>query len=524
MQLLLDIWRTREETIENAMTDPIKYGFDLKPWADADAILEAFPELWCFGGNRSAKTTYGARTVVKAAMENPDGLIWCFAQDDNASKTIQQRAVYEWLPAELKKNTKTDRGYIKYSLKNGFTGKSLIMPDTGTQIQFHTYSAFQANPSKFEGYKTGSYDPKFINIGIWLDEYLLGPELVDTLRYRLADFDARMLGTFTPIDGVTEFVDSIIKGAEWEETKEILKEHFPEHAGRKVPYIQRSRTRNAKMIYFHSHWNPFGGWKRIQADLKGRPLDEILTRFYGVATKVMKKQFPMFQTDVNVKPHEEIMEVVRVDSKVTRYMIIDPAPNKRWFMLWIAVDRDGDWYVYREWPDKSYGDWAEVGKNNKSRYGPASDPDGKGITGYIELIEELERGEKIYERLMDPRMGNTPKQIKDGTATIIDQLADQGMDVVPAAGGHRIHGLSKVREQMAYNIELPIDSVNRPRFWISDTCENTIDSLHNYTAQESEDKDAWSDPIDCLMYAGASDIYYLDHLKPTKTRQGTGGY
>ena len=462
----------------------------------------------------------GARTVVNAALKNKESLILCFAQDATASVRVQQKAIYDWLPAEYKKTTRSETGYIKYSLKNGFTGDSLIIPDTKSTIAFHTYSQFLNNPGKFEGLEVGSLECGYTNIGIWLDEYLLGPDLVNTLRFRLATRDAKMILTFTPIDGITEFLNGYVTGAETLETRNVSQ--F-EHVTEAVPYIQVAKKNEAALIYFHSDKNPFGGPKRLAKDLKGKSRDEILTRFYGVPVKMMTGQFPKFRRSVNVMKHEDMMAIVRDNNRVTRYVSIDPAPTKRWFVTWIAVDEEGTWYVYREWPDKTYGDWAETGQNNKSRLGEASKPDGKGIRDYVELFGELENGEKIYERLIDPRMGATPRQIEDGTTTIIQQLEDEDIIVIPAPGGLEDHGLAKLNGLMKWNDSQPVDATNRPSFYISDQCEQTIDSLLNYTATEGP-TEAWKDPIDTLRYAAAAEIAHESNFNMGTTRIGQGGY
>ena len=361
---LKQIYEAYHSAIDNAVDDPLDYGIELAPWADADKCMESSSELWCFGGNRSSKTTYGARTAVSAALKNEDARILCFSQDAVSSIRVQQKAVYEWLPRDLKEGTRSATGYIKYSLKNGFTGDSLIIPHTNSIIAFHTYSQFLNNPGKFEGLEVGSMEPTYLNLGIWLDEYLQGPDLVNTLRFRLATRDAKLLGTFTPINGVTEFVDGIIKGADTIEDRNI--DRFPDLAVKRVPYIQHSRKREAKIIYFHSDQNPFGGYPRLERDLKGASENEILTRFYGIPTKMLAGQFPMFRRSVNVMRHSDMMNTIR-DCKCTLYQGIDPGAAKRWFAIWVAVDEDDNWYVYREWPDKSYGDWATMGKNNRSR-------------------------------------------------------------------------------------------------------------------------------------------------------------
>lgn len=520
---LVSIYETYHEAIRNAQEDPLKYGFKIEPWDDADKMMGQYDELLIFGGNRASKTVYGARSIVKAAIENPESIILCFAQDAASSVRVQQKTVYEWLPAELKVTTRSDTGYIKYSLKNGFTGDSLIIPEVKSKIYFHTYSQFLNNPGKFEGIEVGSNDPQWNNMGIWLDEYLLGSDLVNTLRFRLATRNAKMLLTFTPINGITEFLANYLKGVETIETRNAeLVNNEP------VPYIQSCKSRNAGIVYFHSKWNPFGGYDRLARDLKGRPKDEILTRAYGVPKAMLTGQFPLFKRSVNVLKEEKIQEVLDDVRNRTLYMGIDPAPNKRWYMIWVAVASDGTWYIYREWPDISYGPWAEIGQNGRSRFAEASKPDGKGIGDYVRLIRELEEGEKINERIIDPRMGATPRQIEEGTTTIIDQLAEHDLFVIPSLGtGGNVSeitaGVSAINDLLSYNPDKPIDSVNRPSLYISESCENTIDSILNYTAAEGPNE-AWKDAIDVIRYLAFSEIYYDDPNANNVYTTRKGGY
>lgn len=521
---LLKIHQVYHEAIENAEKDPLKYGFELDPWHDADKLLQKYDELMVCGGNRSSKTTFGARTIVNCATKNSDGLLLCFAQDETASIRVQQKAVYEWLPYNLKQTIRSDTGYIKYGLKNGFTKSEFIIPGTKTTVAFHTYSQFLNNPAKFEGLEVGSLDPEYTNVGIWLDEYLLGPDLVDTLRFRLATRNSKLLLTFTSIDGETEFVSQYTKGAKT--VKDRYVDRFP-NVTENVPYIQEAKRPNAALIYFHSDKNPFGGWERLAKDLMGSSRAKILTRFYGVPDKRKDGQFPMFKRSINVLPHREIEQTVRVDSKCTRYMVIDPGEAKKWFMVWIAVAQDGTWYVYRDWPDKSYGDWAQWGQSKgglqKSRLSDASRVEGHGIGGYKEVIEQCECGENIYERLIDPRAGARPKEVEEGTVDTIQQLEELGMIVLPAPGGQEAFGIEKLRDLMKWDDEEEMTPINRPKFYISDDCEQTIDSILNYTASEGS-TEAWKDPIDCLKYAAAAEISHFDPTALRVTKQGSGGY
>ena len=86
-------------------------------------------------------------------------------------------------------------------MQNGFTGSSFIFPDTRTRVDFKTYTQFSNNQTILEGFEFGFNGAKEMNIGAWLDEYLGDAALVNTLRFRLATRDSKMLLGFTPIDG-----------------------------------------------------------------------------------------------------------------------------------------------------------------------------------------------------------------------------------------------------------------------------------------------------------------------------------
>jgi hypothetical protein len=318
---LVEYHRVYHEAIENAERDPYRFGFRLPQWKNVEDQFAEVDEALALGGNRSSKTYFGADAVVRAAVNNPRSEIFCFAQTSEVSIRQQQSAVWEILPSEMRTKQMTAGAYISYTKKNGFTDSSLILPN-GSQIIFKTYSQYQNNPTILEGAELGSKSPKWVNIGVWLDEYLQGPELISTLRYRLATRNSKLLLTFTPIDGYTEVIKEYLDGATTIQTRpaELLNNE-------PVPYIQRSKKRNASVHYFHSDENPFGGYDRIRKTLIGRPREEILIRAYGVPTKSHATKFPRFNTAINVVPPESIPK-----TGITRYHIIDPAGSKNWFM------------------------------------------------------------------------------------------------------------------------------------------------------------------------------------------------
>lgn len=509
---LVKLWELYHEAIENAEKDPYRYGFVLPNWLEADSFLEKRNEILVSGGNRSSKTSYAARTCVKAAIENPGAVIFCFSQNADVSIRQQQSAIYDALPEELKRKVLGAEENVSYTRKNGFSKASLILPGSLSQIIFKTYAQFLNNDTILEGAELGSRDPKWINVGAWCDEYLIGPELLATLRFRLATRNAKMIVTFTPIDGYTEVVRDYLEGA-----KPIRSKPAELLGNRLVPVVQESRNRDAYIVYFHSKDNPFGGYERIAQDLRNRPEDEILCRAYGVPTKSKSTRFPNFSLEVNVVPHEKIPT-----KNVTRYMVLDPAGRKNWFMAWIAVDESDTWWVYQEWPNASVGDWAKW-HGGKWIGGEGAKGLGYGIRDYVELIGTLEETTNVFERLIDPRLGAAKYQTQNGASSIIEDLADAGLVFIPAPGLDIEDGLQALQTKMSYNRRAPMDSVNRPHFYISDRCTNIITALQEYTAEEGPEE-AWKDPIDVLRYAAIDGIRYVDEKTFTATRRNQGGY
>lgn len=492
---LIELHRIHEEAIENANSDPLNFGVSLSGWVYADAMLEQYDTLMIFGGNRSSKTEYGARTVVKAALENPNAIIVCFAQDSDASIRTQQTAVWRYLPPEIKENRKkSETEYINYKVKTGFSGQSLILPN-GSQILFHTYSQFIANRSKFEGLELGSKTPTWHNIGLWPDEYLEDGDLIRTMRFRLATRDAKMVLTFTPIDGYTPFVAEFLKGVETLTTRPA-----PLLDDEEVPVTQYSAEKDAGIVYFHSEFNPFGGYERIAKELRHSSKDEIKTRAYGIPVKSMTSLFPMFSVGVHVLEDKDFPDISD-KKKFTVYQVVDPAGARNYTSLHAGVTgigSDTTVYIRREWPDRdTYGEWAVFGDPNW-KFGPASKKLGYDVKGYVDLFKQIEKelGVSVFERIGDSRF--FANENADNT-DLFAQFSEYDFHFVPSLGIKEEQGLTGLDDWFYYNPNLPIDSANRPRIFIHESCKNLIYAIMNYGAQGKKDE-ALKDFIDTLRY------------------------
>ena len=519
---LVDLHKIYHEAISNSENDPYRHVFVLDPWKKAEELLRQYDTLVTLGGNRSAKTSMGAWLVMRSAMENPGAMIVCFAQNAEMSVLVQQPAIYNFLPAELKGKKLGQAEYISYSKQNGFAGNSLILPNN-SRILFKTYSQYQMNQTVLEGLELGAYQAQTVNLGAWCDEFLGGPEMLDTLVFRLATRNAKLLLTFTPIDGYTETVRLYMDGA-----KTLESRHAELLGNRLVPTVQKCRDKDAAIFYLHTKDNPWSGYDRVAKEAMAKDDESwVLCRVYGIPTRSISSKFPCFSREVNVVPHTEIPFIKDPEgAPAAIYMVLDPAGRKKWFMVWIAVDVTDTWWVYREWPDASHGDWAQW-RAGKWLEGPGARRDGvvEGVEQYIDLIMQLERDgkEEPIMRLIDPRLGAQKYQGPTGASCIIDDLADGGMVFIPASGVDIDEGIQALQNKMAYNIRKKVDGSNRPRLYVSDRCENVIRSIQEYTGDGGKDE-AWKDPLDCLRYAAVEDIRFVDSKLPTATAVGRGGY
>lgn len=507
--------RLRKEVEANADKNPVGSGWTLGSWQLVQQNWKKYPIIVILGGQRSTKSSLASRLTVWAAGTIPQAEIRCYHVNEDRSIEDQQRFIYDALPHGLR-NIGTKKGpnhSLQYSQKNGFTDNICILPPIagyrrGGSIKFGNYRQYQQDAQVTEGFKSHL---------IWGDEEM-PQKMLETLIYRTIDYHGRIILTFTTLTGWSPLVQDILG-----KTRTLVSAPAPLLGGMKVPIMQESLSRPGAVIYyFHTADNAFIDTGDFIKKIVGRPRDEILARAYGVPTKSVASVFPSFNKEVNVIPHENL-PWLRKDKDgntksypVTRFMAIDPGGSKNWFMLWVAVDAAGTWWIYREWPDDD--DWALPGNTIEGKPGPASKGRGLGIRDYVELIKGAEDGEEIFERYIDPRMGAAERQSADGATTIISDLDDADMTVIPAPGVDVENGLQLINNLLSWNQEKPLDSVNAPRIYISDRCQNLIYAMSEYTSKGGA-TEATKDPVDALRYLAVSNIEHFDTKKLTFREQ-----
>ena len=193
---------------------------------------------------------------------------------------------------------------------------------------------------------------------------------------------------------------------------------------------------------------------------------------HGIPERAAVAKLPKFSLEANVVPHEDLPFIRDpYDYPVTKYHIIDPAGVRNWCMIWVALDERGKWYVYREWPDISYGNWAEpwsnaagtpIGKRGKAQelsFGGAM-----SYESYAKLIKEKEKedNDKIFGRLIDPRMGKEERPSLNSTTSFIKGLRDFNLNYIPAkvhrdsANSEIEAGIQLINGLLEYETEIPL--------------------------------------------------------------------
>jgi hypothetical protein len=507
---LIQYHNARKQAEAWAGEKPVANGWVLPSWRKVMDNWKKYPIHIILGGVRSSKSSFASRLCVWGLGNIPEAEIRCYHVNERRSKEDQQRFIWDALPQGLK-NMGVKRGQhhaIRYNQGTGFTNDMLIVPPLvgcvkGGQIDFSNYRSFEADNKTAEGFKSHI---------IWGDEEM-PVKLFETLIYRLTDYHGRMILTFTTLEGWTPLVQDILGEAR------TLESRYSDLVGKQVPVLQESISRPGALIhYFWTSDNPFLDEKEFRQKLEGRSEDEILARAHGIPTKAAKAVFTLFDRNVNVVKHDNLPWIKNPNYPVTRYMAIDPAGAKNWFILWVAVDAAGTWWVYREWPDReTYGKWAEPAAAIEGKAGPAQKSLGFGIKEYVSLIKELEAGEEIFERLIDPRMGAAEKQSSDeGATTIISDLEKHEMTVIPAPGVDIDNGIQLLQGLLSWKSDKPRDSLNSPHYFVSDRCGNHTHSMSEYSAKAGP-QDNLKDPIDPARYLAVANIQFFDRADMVTT-------
>ena len=501
----LELRRKRIQLCQLEKADPYVYGYIPDHWEMANEEWSGASEILVSGGNRAGKTLWAARKCIQVMLEKDNAQVLCCHTSNATSVTVQQPAIYNYLPVALRGTKKGKIHYLNYSRKNGFTDGSFILPN-GSRCDFINYTQSE---NTIEGREADL---------VWCDE-LVPQSWVETLRYRLITRRGKLLVTQTPIEGVASVYKEFVSGArieKWGEgellAEKVGSEGWPKG---KAPRVMKQQLTERKTLFFFSEDNAYNPWDEMKKKLAGAPMGQILTRAYGWATNNLGKAFSRFRAEVHTIDREKYK-----DKKGTLYMVIDPAGARNWFCLWMLALEDGKKVIIREWPDfAGYGEWVLPGEKADGKVGPAQMlGSGGGISEYRERFRQIEAelgyGEPIM-RLIDPRSGGTAAMSEAGGTTLIELLSepselngDEGMAFVAASGIPVEQRIASINSELSWDTTKDITVLNEPNLYIDKDCYNLIWCLSEHTGRDGQ-KGASKDPVDCLGMLIVSKLEYI---------------
>ena len=468
------------------------------------------------GGNRSSKSIFSTRMLVHLAQTIPEAEIRSMHVTEERSIQDSQKMVWAALPARYKRSKKKGPNHsLQYNQKNGFNSAKAILPPTepdaerGSTIYFNNYRQYAADPQIFEGWSAHC---------IHLEEEVPN-NIFETLLGRTVDYHGRLILSFTTLQGWTPLINSLLKGAETVRTR------YSDLLQRELPVEQISANwPDCRIHFLWTQDNPFiDGYELVRTYAK-QPQEVKLARLYGIPSKSFQGRFPKFNRETNVVEHEQIPFIKDPSIDVTRYFICDPGGSKPWVALWAGVMRDGRIFIYREFPDSTMGAWAlpHVNGAGKSvgKPGPGQRPLGWGYIDYKNHFEDLEDGEDIFERIVDPRMGAATVRTKEGESNIINTMSNLGFVFRAAPGVDIEAGIAKINDALSWDDTEPMTVDNTPKLFVSDHCDNLITSMMEYSGQSRAEH--FKDQIDCLRYLMVSGAEYISESSLQAT--GGGGY
>lgn len=506
-----------EEQPEAAEDDPMGWGWTIESWRKVFELWKRAKSIIICGGNRSTKTSLAMKLIMNVMEIIDEAETYSLQTNEERSIKINQKMLNECLSRKLQDMSKRKgKNYsLDWSQKNGFSGDVCILPPkpgtkNGSACYFKNYSQYFNDPQAFEGIKG--------HLIHWDEE--IPQKLFETLMARLGDYHGKMLGTVTTLQGYTPLITDLLQGAETLETR------YAPLVGKELPTLQKAKNwPDTYIMYWWTEDNPFIDSQEIVRSYANRPIGDKLARLYGIPTKSHSNQFPKFTREVNVVKHEEIPFIKDPDTPVSYFMSTDPGDGKPWVIGYAGFTDDGDMYLYKESPDINSGEWAIPHQNALGqpigKKGPAQRPLGWGFEQWKNHIEEMDEDVEVQMRWMDPNYCHQPVTKKEGQSTLLDEMAAVGMFFTPATYDKVGAGIIKINELLEWDDTEPLSETNRPRLYISDQCENTIQAMLEYTGVNKAEQ--WKDFVDMLRYIVISDSGYLGRDGSVEA-YGGGGY
>lgn len=212
-------------------------------------------------------------------------------------------------------------------------------------------------------------------------------------------------------------------------------------------------------------------------------VDEVEARAHGKAMYLQGLVFKNFEPSVHI-----LNQHVSVPSGAQVWQIVDPHGDKPFACIWGFCDRSGTLFQVDEWPNEDF----------YKMHGCTL-----GIQDYKRIFAQKEQGWNVTKRIMDRHFSEV--RTVHTRATLREEFARVGInyEISYHGGVGEVHnGVVKVRDFLAYDTTTPITAMNKPKFFISPQCSNTIKSFQRWSIDQKtqEYSDNYKDYMDCIRY------------------------
>lgn len=193
-----------------------------------------------------------------------------------------------------------------------------------------------------------------------------------------------------------------------------------------------------------------------------------MTKFYSEEEKEARQNGKPSHLTGRVYPNfiandPQVVDDFEINDDYTIVHIIDPHDAIPFAMIWIAIDKTGQCWVYDESPETDL----EKIKNTDNTY----------LT-YGRIIREKEGRIRADHRIIDPFFGN--KRFGNTGLTPKQELEELGFDFINGDTSGIDLGHNRVREFIKYDRLKPVSSLNHPKLHIMKRCRNTWRSMERY--------------------------------------------
>lgn len=212
--------------------------------------------------------------------------------------------------------------------------------------------------------------------------------------------------------------------------------------------------------------------------------EEVEARAHGKAMYLQGLIYKMFDPRVHV-----LDQHVSVPHGAQVWQIVDPHGDKPFACIWGFCDATGTLYQIDEWPNEPFE------KMHNCTL---------GIQDYKRIFAQKEQGWNVTKRIMDRHFAEvrTVHQRK----TLREEFAAVGLNYEMSyhGGVEEVDvGIVKVRGYLNYDATKPLDGLNRPRYYVSPKCSNTIKSFQRWAIEGRTQKpkdDSNKDFMDVIRY------------------------